>query len=134
MDQQEPEEPSLVGEEQAHESELWSEEDCVLWSRGNRSNTGFGFSKGNEGLRKGGFRTDPSEQGPSSVFYQHKCKGKDQQGRGKGGAYPQTGFSASEISVEEGQGHPWESDDWAIPLVQLAEALLRGIIQDVRLG
>ena len=92
------------------------------------------FQKGNEGLRKGGFRTDPSEQGPSSVFYQHKCKGKDQQGRGKGGAYPQTGFSASEISVEEGQGHPWESDDWAIPLVQLAEALLRGIIQDVRLG
>ena len=38
--------------------------------------------------------------------------GKDQKGKGKGGAYPQTGFSASENLVEEGQGHPWESDDW----------------------
>ena len=37
VDQQEPEEPSLVGEEQAHGSELWSEEDCVWWSKGNEA-------------------------------------------------------------------------------------------------
>ena len=37
VDQQEPEEPSLVGEEQAHGSELWSEEDGVWWSKGNEA-------------------------------------------------------------------------------------------------
>ena len=31
--------------------------------------TGFGFSKGNAGFLKGGFRTGPSEQGSSSVFF-----------------------------------------------------------------
>ena len=43
---------ALLGEEQAHESELWSEEDCAWWSKGKRCKTGF--SEGNESFRKGG--------------------------------------------------------------------------------
>ena len=49
-------------------------------------------------------------------------------------AFPQTGFSASENSVEQEQGHPWESDDRTIPTVQFEEAILRGFIQEKRLG
>ena len=48
----------------------------------------------------------------SSEYYPHKGKGKDQKRKGNEGAYPQTGFSACENPVEEGQGHPWESGDW----------------------
>ena len=48
----------------------------------------------------------------SVLFYPHKGKGTDKKNKGKKGAYQQSGFSASEYSVEKGQGHPWESGDW----------------------
>ena len=98
------------GEDQAHESELWSEEDCAWCSRGKRGKTGF--SKGKEGSWKGGFRTNPSEKSSCSDCNPHKGRGKDRKGKRKEGACPQSGFSASENPVGEGQGCSWESDDW----------------------
>ena len=43
---------AFLGEEQAHASELWSEEDGVWWSKGKRGKKGS--SKGNKSVRKGG--------------------------------------------------------------------------------
>ena len=40
-----------------------------------------------------------------------RIKGKDQKGKGKGSAYPQTEFSASENAMDEGQGHRQEPSD-----------------------
>ena len=45
---------AFLGEEQAQDPERWSE-DCAWWSRGKRDKKGF--SEGNEGFWKGGFRT-----------------------------------------------------------------------------
>ena len=71
-----------------------------------------GISKGNEGFWKGGFRTYPPEKGASNDFNPHKSRGKDQKGKGKEGAYPQSGLSASETNSKEGHGHSWELHDW----------------------
>ena len=101
---------AILADEQAQEPELWSEEDCALWSKETRGKKGF--SKGNESFRKCGFRTNPPEKGSRSDSSPHNGKGKDQKGNGKEGAYPQSGFSASENPVEEGQGYSWESHDW----------------------
>ena len=70
------------------------------------------FRKGNESLRKGGLRTSPSQKGSSSDYDSHKGKVKDQKGKDKECVIQQSGFSASENSVEEGQVHPSESVDW----------------------
>ena len=85
---------AFLGEEQAQESERWSEEDCALWSKRKRGKKGF--SKGNEGFQEGGFRTYKPEKGASNDFMPHKGRGKDQKGKGQEGAYPQFGLSASE--------------------------------------
>ena len=39
----------------------------------------------------------------------HKGRGKDQKRKGKEGAFPQSGLSASETPSEEGYGHAWTS-------------------------
>ena len=101
---------ALLGEEQAQESELWSEEYCAWWSKGKRCKKGF--SEGNESFRKGGVRTNRPEKGSSSDFNPHKGKGKDQKGKGKGSVYPQSGFSATETLSEEGHSHSRESENW----------------------
>ena len=93
LDQQEPEEPSLV--KNMHRDRIfWSEEDCVWWSKRKRGNKGFDFLKGNAGFRKGGFALGHLNRVQAVSFDQHKGKGKEQSGKGKGGAYPQTVFSA----------------------------------------
>ena len=101
---------AFLGEEQAQDPELRSEEDCAWWSIGKGGKKGF--SKDNEGFCNGGFRNYPAEKGASNDFNPHKGRGKDQKGKGTEGAYLQSGLSASANSAEEGQGHPWESGDW----------------------
>ena len=49
----------------------------------------------------------------SSDFIPYKGREKDQQGKSKKGAYPQSGLSASETPSDERYGHAWESDDWS---------------------
>ena len=51
---------AFLGEEQAHESELRSEEDGVWWSKGKRGLKGS--SKGHKSFRKGGTRSCPYEK------------------------------------------------------------------------
>ena len=46
------------------------------------------------------------------IFYAHKGRGKDQKGKGKEGAHPQSGLSASDTPSDEGHGRSWVSDDW----------------------
>ena len=53
----------------------------------------------------------PTRKGCKQCFNPHKGRGKDQQGKGKEGAYPQHGLSASE-TLSEKYGHSWGSDDW----------------------
>ena len=52
------------------------------------------------------------QKGSSSDYDSHKGKGKDEKGKDKECAIRQSGFSAFENSVEEGQVHPSESVDW----------------------
>ena len=99
----------FFGEEQAQDSEWRSEEDCAWCSKGNRGKNGF--SKGNGGFQKGGFSHLTTRRGCKQCFNPHKGRGKDQQGKGKEGAYPQSGLSASE-TLSEKYGQSWRSDDW----------------------
>ena len=46
---------AFFGEEQAQDPEWWSEEDFSWWSKGKKGKKGF--SEGNDGFQKGGFRT-----------------------------------------------------------------------------
>ena len=95
LDQQEPEDPSSV--KNMHRDRLLGQKKIVFGGpRENEATKASTFLKGNAGFRKGGVRTGRSEHGSSNFFYQHQGKGKDQKGRGEGGAFPQTGFSASE--------------------------------------
>ena len=86
--------------------EWWSEEDFASWSKGKK---GFSkaFQKAMNAFRKVGFRTHQPEEGAGKDFLHHEGRG------GKGGAYPQSGLSASETTSEEGFCHAWESDDWS---------------------
>ena len=49
------------------------------------------------------FRPYQPDTGASKDFLQNKSRGKDQKGKGKEGAYPQSGFPAPEIPNKEGQ-------------------------------
>ena len=42
-----------------------------------------------------------------SDFNSHKGRGKDQKGKGKEGAHPQPGLSASKTLSGKGNGMPW---------------------------
>ena len=99
----------FVGEEQAQDSELWSEEDFASWTKGRKGKKGL--SKGNDGFQKGGFRPYQPDKGAGKDCTQNKGKGKYQKGKGKEDAHPQSGLSASEAPEEEGYSHAWESDD-----------------------
>ena len=79
---------------------------CLVVQRGKQ-----GWSKGNGGFQKGGFRPYQPDKGAGKDFNQNKDKGMDQKGKGKEGVYPQSRLSASETPKEEGYGHAWESDD-----------------------
>ena len=41
-----------------------------------------------------------------------EAEARTKKGKGKEGAYPQHGHSATETPSEEGHGRAWESDDW----------------------
>ena len=69
------------------------------------------FRKVKNASLKMGFRTHQPEKSAGSDFNPHKGRGKDQKGKGKEGAYPQSGFSASEAPSEERNSPSWESDD-----------------------
>ena len=68
-----------------------------------------GLPKGNDVFHKGGFRLYQPDKSAGRDETQNKGKGKDQQGKGKEGTYPQSGLSASETPNEEGYDHAWES-------------------------
>ena len=124
---------AFLGEQREQKPELWSEKDSTCWFKRKRGKKGC--SKGNESLRKGGLRTSPSQKGSSSDYDSHKGKGKDQKGKDKECVIQQSGFSASENSVEEGQVHSIGIPiALMIPPIQLAEAPLRGTIQDTLHG
>ena len=62
MDQQEPEERSLVKYKRMNQK--CGQKKMVFGGpKEKEGKKGFGFSKGTEGLRKGGFRTGPSGKG-----------------------------------------------------------------------
>ena len=98
---------AFIGEEQVQDPEWWSEEDFA-WSKGKKGKKGW--SKCNDGFQKGGFRPYQPVKGAGKDYTKRKDKRKDQKGKGKERAYPQ---SASETPNEEGYGHAWESDDWS---------------------
>ena len=118
----------FIREEQAQASELWSGEDCAWWSKGKRGKKGS--SKGNESFWTGGFRTDPSGKGSSSDFNPHTGRGKDQKGKGKDGAYAQSGFSASETLLKRDKAIPG-NQTIGIPTLPIVPQLQlqRGTIQ-----
>ena len=123
---------AFLGEEQAHESELWSADDSVWWSLGKRGKKGFGSSQGNEGFRKGGFRTSPSEKGSRSDFINTKARAKIKK-------------KAREVPVHRQDFQPLNtplkrnkvlSGNQAIgaPIALTILQRVRGTIQDIRLG
>ena len=59
-----------------------------------------GVSIGTNHLSQSGFCTYQSEKSAGSDFNSHKGKGMDKKRKGKKSAYPQSGFSVSEISSE----------------------------------
>ena len=102
---------AFLGDKQAQDPEIWSEEDFAWWSTGNKGKKGL--SKGNDGYQKGGFRPYHPDKGAGKDYHHNKGKGKDRKGKGKEGTYPQSRFSASETPNEKGYGHAWEWDDWS---------------------
>ena len=102
---------ALFGEEQAQDSELWSEEDFAWWTKGRKGKKGW--PKSNDGFQKGSFRPCQSYKGAGKDFNQNKDKGKDQKGKHNENLYPQSALSATEALDEKGYGQTWESDDWS---------------------
>ena len=88
------------GEEQTQDPEWWSEEDSVWWSKGKRSKKVS--SKGKNNLPENEFRTYHPEKVTGNEYLPYKERSKDQKRKGKEGAYPQSGLSASETPSEEG--------------------------------
>ena len=125
---------SFLGEEHAQGSTSWSEKDCVWWSKRKRATKASTFLKGNAGFRKGGVRTGRSEHGSSNFFINTKAKAKIKKEEAREVPFHRQDFQLLKIPLNRRQGHPWESDDRTIPLVQLEEAILRGFIQEQRLG
>ena len=109
MDSKEPEEQSLV--KNKHRTLDGGQKKIVLGGPKEREARKV-FRKVMKAFRKVGFRTYQPEKRASNEFNPHKGRGKDQQVKGKAGAYPQSGHSASETPSEEGYSHAWESDDW----------------------
>ena len=100
-------------------------EESTCWSKAKRGKKGF--SKSNESLRKGGFRTSLSQKGSSSDYNSHKGIGKDQGEKGKESVYPHSGPSSSLkrnkfIPRNQSIGIP---NALMVHPVQLAQALLR---------
>ena len=81
-------------EEQAQDPELWPEEDLAWWSRGKKGKQGW--SKGNEGFQKVGFRPYQPDKSAGKDYTQNKDKEKDQKIKSKERIYPQSGHSDSE--------------------------------------
>ena len=105
---------AFFGDDQVQDPEWWSEIDFAWWSKGKEGKKGKkGFSKGNVVFQKGGFRPYQPDKGAGKDFHQNKGRGKDQEGKGKEGTFPQSELSASETPNEEGYGSAWESDDWS---------------------
>ena len=65
---------AFFGEEQAQYSEWWSEEDFAWWSKGKKGMKGF--SKGNDGFQKIGFRPYQPDKGAGKEYTQNKGKKK----------------------------------------------------------
>ena len=69
-------------DEQAHDSEIWSEEDFAWWTKGRKGKKGL--SKGNDGFQKGGFRPYQPDKGAGKDYSQNKSKGKFQKRKRQG--------------------------------------------------
>ena len=52
---------AFLGEEQAQDSEMWSEEDFAWWTKGRKGKKGL--SKGDGGFQKCGFRSYQPDKG-----------------------------------------------------------------------
>ena len=109
MDQKDPEEQSLL--KSKHRNQNCGLKKIVLG--GPKENEARkAFRKEMKAFGRVEFTLTHQKRLSSSDFNPHKGRGKDQKGKDKEGAYPQSGFSASENPVEEGQSYSWESDDW----------------------
>ena len=122
---------AFLGEEQAHESELWSAEDCVWWSEGKRGKKGFGFSKGNEGFRKGGFRTSLSEKVSRIDFMNTKARAKINKARGV--PIHRQDFQPLKTPLKRNKVLSGKQAIGA-PIALTILQRVRGTIQDIRLG
>ena len=63
---------AFLGEEQAQDSEMRSEEDLAWWTKGRKGKKGF--SKGSDGFQKGGFRLTSQIKGAGKDFSRTKAK------------------------------------------------------------
>ena len=93
MDLKEPEEHSLV--KNKHRTLNGGHKKVVLGGPKEREARKV-FRMVMKAFRKVGFRTYQPEKGASNDFNPHKGRGKDQKGKGKESAYPQSVLSASE--------------------------------------
>ena len=65
---------AFLGEEQAQDSEMWSEEDVAWWTKGRKGKKGL--STGNDGFPKGGVRPCQPNEGASKDYIQNRGKGR----------------------------------------------------------
>ena len=63
---------AFIGEQQAQDSEMWSEDDFAWWTKGRKGKKGL--SKNNDGLQKGGFRRYQPDKGARKDYSQNKGK------------------------------------------------------------
>ena len=102
---------AYLGEEQTQDTEWWSEENSVWWSKGKMRRERF-FGRWKTFLCENDSRTYQPQKGTGNEYYPYKGRGKEQKRKGKEGAIPQSRLSASETPSEEGYGHSCKSDDW----------------------
>ena len=65
---------AFLGEEQAQDSEMWSEKDFAWWNKGRKGKKGL--SKGNDGFQKGVFSPLPARQRRSQGLFPKQRKRK----------------------------------------------------------
>ena len=96
---------AFFGDEQAQDSEWWSEEDFAWWSKRKARKAMMAFSRVV-------FALTSQTKAQARIIPRMKAKERTKKGKGKEGTYPESRLSASETPIE-GHGHAWESDDWS---------------------
>ena len=66
---------AFLGEEQAQDSEMWTEEVFAWWNKGRKGKKGL--SKGTDGFQKGDFRPYQPDKGAGKDSHQNNGRGKD---------------------------------------------------------